>query len=295
MADDLLAIADELYSLPLPEFTPHRDTRARELKGTPLAATVKRLRKPATAAWVVNLLVRHETEQVEQVLEVGAALREAQAAMSADQLRELTRQRRQLTAAVTTRARALAREHGLKVSDDVAEQVQATLTAAMVDEQCSAAVRSGLLVSPLAATGVDEVPVAEAVAVPEALGFAATPRAAAPAPRPDLKVVPDPDADAKALAEAEERLAEAEEMLAEARHDLDAAATDVDTLRARELQLQSEIEELKRRLADLEESLDEVDEELSDAEEVRSEAEDAVREATRERDAAAAAVARLRG
>jgi len=30
---DLLSIADELYGLPLPEFTPARDARAKELKG----------------------------------------------------------------------------------------------------------------------------------------------------------------------------------------------------------------------------------------------------------------------
>ncbi len=131
---DLLEIADELYALPLADFTPARDAKAKELKGTDLAARVKAFKKPSLAAWVVNLLVRHETEQVEQVLAVGAALREAQASMSGDELRALTRQRRQLTAAVTTRARALAREHGQKVTEAVADQVEATLTAAMVDE-----------------------------------------------------------------------------------------------------------------------------------------------------------------
>ena len=109
---ELLEIADELYGLSLPEFTPARDARAKELKGTPLAAQVKALRKPSTAAWVVNLLVRRETEQVEQVLAVGAALREAQASMSGDELRALTRQRRQLTAAVTTQARGSRRTPG---------------------------------------------------------------------------------------------------------------------------------------------------------------------------------------
>ena len=34
---ELLEIADELYGLPLPEFTPARDARVKELKGTPLA------------------------------------------------------------------------------------------------------------------------------------------------------------------------------------------------------------------------------------------------------------------
>ena len=69
--DDLLAIADELYGLTLSEFTPTRDARAKELKGTDLAPRIKALRKPSTAAWVVNLLVRREAGQVEQVLAVG--------------------------------------------------------------------------------------------------------------------------------------------------------------------------------------------------------------------------------
>ena len=102
---ELLGIADELYALPLPDFTPARDAKAKELKGTDLAKDVKALKKPSLAAWVVNLLVRHETEQVEQVLEVGAALRAAQESMSGDELRQLTRQRRQLTNALAGTAR----------------------------------------------------------------------------------------------------------------------------------------------------------------------------------------------
>src|SRR3954451_2420473 len=152
---ELLEIADQLYGLSLPEFTPARDGKAKELKGADLGKQVKALRKPSVAAWVVNLLVRRETEQVEQVLAVGAALREAQASMSGDELRALTRQRRQLTAAVTTQARRVAKDAGSRVTDAVADQVEATLTAAMVDERCGLAVRSGLLVAALASTGLD--------------------------------------------------------------------------------------------------------------------------------------------
>src|SRR6478609_5462315 len=216
MTDELLEIADELYGLSLPEFTPARDAKAKELKGTPLAAAVKALRKPSTAAWVVNLLVRRETEQVEQVLSVGAALREAQASMSGDSLRELTRQRRQLTAAVTTQARRVAREAGTRVTEAVADQVEATLTAAMVDEQCGLAVRSGLLVAALSTTGLDPADVAAAVALPDALGFSASAVVEEPPGRPDLHVVPDPESDQKAIAAAESALAEATSELAEA-------------------------------------------------------------------------------
>lgn len=289
MTDGLLDVADELYALPLAEFTPARDARVRALKGTPLAARVKGLRKPATAAWVVNLLVRREGAQVDQVLSVGAALREAQQAMSAGELRALTKQRRQVTAAVTTQARRLAGDEGLRVTEAVAEQVEATLTAAMVDEACGRAVRSGLLVTALHTTGVqpmDPADLAGAIAVPEALGFEATAREAPVPGPPDLHVVPDPDRAAKARAAAEERLATAVEEYDAASATHDEALGEVARLAARSLQLQAEIDELRRRLADLEEESDGVEEELSDAEEVRDAAAADLRTASAERDAA---------
>jgi len=298
VADDLLEIADELYALALADFTPARDAKAKELKGageSDLAARVKAFKKPSLAAWVVNLLVRHENEQVEQVLTVGAALREAQASMSGEELRALTKQRRQLTAAVTTKARGLAREHGTKVTEAVADQVEATLTASMVDEGCAAAVRSGLLVAALSATGVDAVEPDTAVALPQALGFAAPPREAAPIGKPDLHVVPDPDKDKKAVAAAREALDSAEEALAEAADGLDAAAAELAELEAKSLEVQAEIDELKRKIAELEESADEVDEEIAEAEDARDEAQAAVTEAIAERDAAAAKLAKLEG
>lgn len=295
MTDDLLDIADELYALPLAEFTPARDARVKELKGTPLAARVKALRKPGTAAWVINLLVRREGAQVDQVLSVGAALREAQQAMSAGELRALTRQRRQVTAAVTTQARRLAGDEGFRVTEAVAEQVEATLTAAMVDAACGRAVRSGLLVTALHTTGVepmDPADLAGAIAVPEALGFEATAREAVVPGPPDLHVVPDPDRVAKALAAAEERLAAAVEEYDEASATHDDALVEVARLSARALQLQAEIDEHRRALADLEEESEGVEEELGEAEEARDAAAAELRTATAERDAAQQTVER---
>ena len=243
---------------------------------------------------MVNLLVRHEAEQVEQVLQVGAALREAQASMSGDELRQLTRQRRQLTAAVTTQARRLAREHGQKVTEAVAGQVEATLTAAMVDEECAKAVRSGLLLTALAATGVDAVELDRAVALPDALGFEATTREAAEPAKPDLHVVPDPDRDEKALAAAREALEpRPRRSWPRPPRPSTTASQELADLEARSMQIQAEIDELKRKIAELEETADEVDDEIAEAEDAKTEAEDAVTEATRARDAAAKAVAKL--
>ena len=293
MADPLLEIADELYALPLADFTPARDALAKEHKADKaLAAAIKGLRKASVAAWVVNLLVRRDPDQVDQVLAVGEALRDAQENLDATQLREFTKQRRQLTASVTTAARRMAREEGVRTTDAVAEQVEATLTAAMLEPDAARAVRSGLLVTALAATGLGDLDLSGAVAVPEALGFSATARpAAAPAPtqRPQLHVVPDPDADKKARAAADERLAEAKALLARNEKEHRAARRAVEKLQARTLQIQSEIDELRSRIADLDATLEEVDDELGEAEALQVEAQDAVEEAKAEVEAARAA------
>ena len=299
--DPLLEIADALYALGPSEFTPARDVRAKELRSDDraLSERVKGLRKPSLAAWVVNLLVRREADQVDQLIAVGAALREAQAALDGEELRALTRQRRQLTAAVTTQARSWAGQAGQRVTEPVAEQVESTLTAAMLDAGAAAAVRSGLLVAALTATGVESVDVAPAVAVPEALGFSATPRSQPP---PDLRVVPAaevqsdgppdrPDPAVRQRAEAD--LARAEEALAEATSRREAAAEVSAGLQARALQVQAEIDELRRRVADLETEADGVEEERADSDAELARLETAAAEAAAERDAARAALESL--
>ncbi len=296
-APTLLEIADELYSETPADFTAARDVRVKELKGTDLARQVKALRKPSVAAWVVNLLVRRDPDQVDQLLAVGESLRAAQESMSADQLRALTKQRRQVTAAVTVQARGLASEAGARVSESVADQIETTLTAAMVDVECARAVRSGLLVRSLQATGVDTAEVAEAVACPEALGFAATPRESAPAEaptgRPGLHVVPDPEARAKALAAAQRVFEAAQDEVDRAEAEREELNGEISDLEARGLQIQAEIDEIKRRLSGLEESLDDVDEELLEAEEVRIAGDAALVRLIRERDEAQRAVDKL--
>ena len=292
----LLEIADELYALPADRFTPARDARAKELKADKdLSAAVKKLKKPSVAAWVVNLFVRRESDQVEQLIGVGTALRDAQEGMDGAELRALTKQRRQLTSAVTQQARSLAQDEGVKVTQAVADQVEATLTAAMLDPECARAVRSGLLTAALASTGVDTVDVAAAVAVPEALGFAATATTAGASGPPDLHVVPDDadDAAARKRDEAESALAAAQEAVDETQAALTEATTVVEELQARSLQLQSEMDELKRKLTELESSAEETDEELEEAEESQGEAEAAHTAAMRTRDMAKKAFDRL--
>ncbi len=289
--DPLLVRADELYALPAAAFTPARDAMAKELRAEDreLATRVKALRRPSVAAWVVNLLVRRDADQVEQVLQVGAALREAQATLDGDELRALTRQRRQVTAAVTSRARSLAADEGTRVTEAVAEQVEATLTAAMVDAGAAEAVRSGLLVAALNANGVDAADVAAALAVPEALGYAAAPRETAPPAPPELRIVPPPEPDAAATRDArraaEKALREADAALRKAETAHRRAERSLEKLRAAALQVQAELDELRRQVADREARAEQLDDEAGDAEEAVEEAAAALADAEAERDA----------
>ncbi len=299
--DPLLSIAEELYGLPPGDFTGTRNAWAKQVKADgdlELAKRVGELRKPSLPAWVVNMMMRHQGEEMAQVLDLGASLRQAQADLDGEALRELTRQRRQLTTAVTHQGRVLAGELGQKVTEAVADQVQATLHAAMVDQDAAAAVRSGLLVGALVATGVGSADVVDAVAVPAAIGMTARPRArpapgaAPPVPeRPGLSVVPVPEP----TADEERRVREAEQdaRRAAAREAVDtqrAAADDarrrlrkadkrVSRVQAGTLQTADELDQARRRVAELEHQLEGLDIEAATAEEKRARAEQRYAEA----------------
>jgi hypothetical protein len=305
--DPLLSIAEELYSLPPTEFTGTRNQWAKQTKadGDPeLAKRVGELRKPSVSAWVVNMMMRHQGEQMAQVLDLGASLRQAQSDLDGEALRELTRQRRQLTTAVTHQGRTLAAELGQKVTETVADQVQSTLHAAMVDEQAAAAVRSGMLVAALAATGVDGADVADAVAVPAAIGLTARPRSR-PAPqraeRADLSVVPEPDPqpDAEQKARQAERTAaqeavdRAKQAADDAQRRLRKATKRVKRIEAGTLQAADELDQARRRVAELEHALEGLDDEAAAAADKQERAEQRYAEAQETLEAAQASLSEL--
>ncbi len=284
--DPLLSIADELYSLAPAEFTGTRNERAKQARADgdrELAKQVTELRKPSLSAWVVNMMMRHQGEQMTEVLELGASLRRAQADLDGDALRELTRQRRQLTTAVTQQGRVLAREMGHRVTEAVADQVQSTLHAAMVDDAAAAAVRSGMLVSALASTGVGGTDVVDSVAVPAAIGMTPrtrprpAPRTSAAGERAGLSVVPEtePGPDARELARqaAQQEVDRAEQGADEAQRRLRKAQKRAKRVQAAILQAADELDQARRRVAELEHSLEGLDDEAAAAAEKQERAE----------------------
>lgn len=166
---DLRSVASDLYALTPGEFTAARNTRAKEVADKALAKQIKSLKRPSVAAWAVNRLVRERPEEISQLLELGAELRQAQDDLAGHELRRLNEQRHALLAAVTRQARAVAANQGQGLSESVARQVESTLRAALADAGAAAAVRSGLLTSHLQASGFSPANLQGAVALSDLL------------------------------------------------------------------------------------------------------------------------------
>lgn len=184
---DLVDRAAALYALPLDGFVAARNLAAKEAAqggDKDLAATLRKLPKPSSAAWLVNLLVSRRREEVEQVLELAASLREAQSSPDRAQLHALGQQRQRLIAAVARQSLDAASEAGHDVGPAALPDVEQTLRAALADPAAAEAVLTGRLVRTLEATGWEAVDLDGAVGGP----FEAPAR-----PVDDADDVDDPD------------------------------------------------------------------------------------------------------
>jgi hypothetical protein len=141
-------IADELYGLPPEEFTAARTRYEKEAKAAgdrSAAADIHSLAKPTVTAWLTNQLVRARRSELEPLLELGGALRDATQNLDGDQLRELSRQQQKVMYALVQQARALARAAGRSVSEDAVRGLEETLRAALADEQAGRLLLAGHL------------------------------------------------------------------------------------------------------------------------------------------------------
>jgi hypothetical protein len=107
---------DELYQLPLGEFTAARNALAKTLAGAD-ASRVKRLEKPTVVPWAINRLYWRDRPVYDRLMKSGGALRTAQIGAlegkKADVRKAGEAHRRALAEAVE-RATALAAEHDAK-------------------------------------------------------------------------------------------------------------------------------------------------------------------------------------
>ncbi|HVE95400.1 MAG TPA: hypothetical protein VNA67_00135 [Pseudonocardiaceae bacterium] len=154
-------VAAELYAVEPPLFVAARSEAAREAREAgdrELATTIGKLRRPAVAAWAVNLLARDDAAGLGQLLALGEELREAHQQMRGDALQRLSRQRHDMLAALAGRARQLAADAGHTLGAEAAQQVVQTLGAALADPDAGREVQRGRLVTPLSYTGFGPLP-----------------------------------------------------------------------------------------------------------------------------------------
>ncbi|MFE7742581.1 hypothetical protein [Nocardia sp. NPDC057455] len=232
-------VARDLYGLTPGEFVAARTDRAAAAKQAGdkrLAAAIGKLRKPTLTAWAANLLSRSAADDVAALLRLAAALAAAQRKLSADQLRDLTVQRRQLVNALAEKAAALAAGQGHPVGDDVVRAVGRTLTAALADPEVADRLRTGTLVTAASYEGFGPSG-PDLVAVPEP---ATRPRRAASRQKQD-------DSAHRELADAQDALDTARAAEESARSAFDDATGELSAAEERVAALRDELERAEQQ------------------------------------------------
>src|SRR5512132_864609 len=152
-----------LYRLPLAEFVAGRDQLARRLRAAgdrEAARRVAALRRPSVSAWAANQLARAAPHALAELLEVGAALAQAQQDALAGQpgaarrLRSASAQLRAAISRLSQRAETLLLRAGHAASDATLARLAATLQAAATgDHLTRAALAEGRLAGDLDPAG----------------------------------------------------------------------------------------------------------------------------------------------
>jgi hypothetical protein len=129
------AAEDELFRLPLSEFTPARNALAAKLKkdgDSEESDRIKALSKPPVSAWVANQLYWKHRSAFDRLLAAGEQFRNAQAAQLAGKstdLRGPLDARREALGELTKLAAEVLREAGHPASPDMMRRIMTTLEA----------------------------------------------------------------------------------------------------------------------------------------------------------------------
>jgi hypothetical protein len=161
---DLETELEELFGLPLEDFTAARNELTSRLKSAGQADSAQRvreLRKPSVPAWTVNQLARREPEAVGRLVEAGERLRKAQAAAlaggEAAAVREATTAERDAVRELMRLAEHLLEEAGRKPTQAVVDRIGRTLRGAAVDADAAALLERGQLTGEVDSPGFTAV------------------------------------------------------------------------------------------------------------------------------------------
>jgi len=295
---DLDAVTTELYGGELEDFTSKRTALSKQARAEgdkALAQDIGKLRKPSTSAWAINTLVRSSPDEVDRLLDLGAAFRQAQDDLDGPELRGLSRQRQALIGAVVESVRELAGDQGRPISEAMAAEIEQTFRAAMADPDAAEAVRGGALTTAISGSGLGSLKISDVAASTTPVlelvrGSAKAGSARKPAKQKSAKPSePSEDDDGEdaearrarteAAAAAAEELELAKQAATAATDRLTAAGEAVERASAARDELQKAIDDLRKRLAAAEAELLAADDTVSDAEQDRETAKAAAAEA----------------
>ena len=153
---NLESATQELYGLTPTQFTAARNAKASEARkvGLPdVAASLKELRKPSTAAWLANLLVRERSKEIENLIELGDGLRTPKSELGGQEIRKVSQEKVDVASKLVRHAKSRASQMGYAVSASAVEELETTLDAAFADPQAAARLRQGRLTSGLRYSG----------------------------------------------------------------------------------------------------------------------------------------------
>jgi len=291
---DLDEAAALLYAGSPDDFVSRRTTlagQARAQQDRELARAIGALRRPTRSAWLVNLLAQEAAAELSALLELGDALREAQAHLAGADLRRLSAERSRAVAALARRAVALGAEQGYAAGDAALQEVSSTLQAALADPDVADAVRAGRVALAVSYGGFGPMTWPVSPSAPP-------PAAESSGPELDSVAADEPDARSEAAsAEAERQRAEAQ--AAEAERERRHAKVQAAEAAARQVLEEAEAAALAAtvRADELADTLEELRRQVRDTEaaerEAREEARAARKRVTPAREVAARARAHL--
>lgn len=250
MSDDLDQLVTSILARPLGEIVAARDEAVRRLKSEKRAAEaaeLARLRRPSPPLWAANRLQELDPGALRELLDAGAAVRAAQAALLAgepDAVQRLTESGPRFNAAVGGAAQTafkllVAEGHG--AGADTERRLQSMLRAAAVgDDETCAAILAGRLLSEPQPAGFD--PLAGAP-------LGTRPPDVAPPP-------PEPSKVPEGKVERLERRRELQRAVGERREAHAQAEREAAARRARAAELARDLTALQRRVASLQKELD---------------------------------------
>jgi hypothetical protein len=242
---DLDTAADKLYGISPDDFIERRQqlvAGAKQAGDRQLATQIGKFRRPTRSAWLINLLARQAPDDITALLDLGAALQEAQQRMAGDELRQLSAERRRTVDAMARHAVELGRDHGYDAPDGALQEVGQTLQTALGDPEIAELVRRGRLTQAVTYGGFGPTDLASALG-------ASLPTKTPSRPEEATEVAAAaPKRDAKQRQAAEKAATEAREQATEARQAADSAEQEAEAATQRADDLADQVEMLRTQL-----------------------------------------------